>query len=84
MLKFITIIFGLVYLVCVGLWTMARFRVFGFDKVEVPLGVLEPLGLPWSNWFQDQLTPFTAPLVTFAILWFAAYLAQRNRRGMAR
>lgn len=84
MLKFITIIFGLVYLVCVGLWTMARFRVFGFDKVEVPLGVLEPLGLPWSNWFQDQLTVFTAPLVTFAILWFAAYLAKRNRRGMAR
>ncbi|NNC47295.1 MAG: hypothetical protein HKO13_02535 [Sphingomonas sp.] len=84
MLKFLTIIFGLVYLVCVGLWTIARFRVFGFDKVEVATGVLEPLGLPWSAWFQEQLTVFTAPLVTFAILWFAAYLAKRNQRGHAR
>lgn len=84
MFRFLMIVFGIVYLICVGLWTMANFKVFGFDRVEVPLTVLEPLGMPWRMWFRDQLTPFSAPIVTFVILWFMAYLAKRNDRGVAR
>ena len=84
MLKFVTIIFALIYVICVGLWTMAHFQVFGFDRMEIPLSVLGPLGYPWRVWFEEQLTDFTAPIVTFLILWFAAYLAKRNTRGVAR
>lgn len=84
MFKFITILFATIYFVCVGVWTVASFRLFGFDEKEVALGVLEPLGWPWAVWFKEQLGPFSAPLVTLAILLFATYLAKRNIKGTAR
>lgn len=84
MLKFVTIIYATIYLVCVGVWTVASFRLFGFDDRSVVSGVLEPLGWPWRIWFKQQLGDFSAPLVTFAILLLMAYLAKRTTRGTAR
>lgn len=84
MFKFVTILFATIYVVCVGVWMAASFRLFGFDEKELALGVLKPLGWPWIVWFKDQLGPFSAPLVTLAILLFMTYLAKRNLKGSAR
>lgn len=84
MFKFITILFGTIYVVCVGVWMAASFRLFGFDEKELALGVLDPLGWPWIEWFEEQLSVFTAPLVTMTILLLMTYLAKRNIKGSAR
>ncbi|MBB3763078.1 hypothetical protein [Sphingomicrobium lutaoense] len=84
MLKFVTIVFATIYVVCVGVWTVASLRLFGFADRSVVSGILEPLGWPWRNWFKEQLGDFSAPLVTFAVLLLMTYLAKRNLRGTAR
>lgn len=84
MLKFVTIIFATLYVIALGLWTAGNFKFLGYDKTEVPRQILEGMGFPWREWFRDQLTDFTAPWITFAVLLLAAYLAKRDRRGVAR
>ncbi|MCJ8191505.1 hypothetical protein [Sphingomicrobium aestuariivivum] len=80
-MKAITILFGLTYFIALGLYGLVRADRFDQNLAEFSLKVLEPMGLPWSAWFTEQLDVFGAPFITFLILILVTRLTKKRKRG---
>ncbi|MCJ7420858.1 hypothetical protein [Sphingomicrobium astaxanthinifaciens] len=80
-MKAITILFGLLYVFALGLYGIVRLNMFSQEQADLSLLILEPLGLPWSDWFRLQLDVFGAPFVNLIILVLITKLARRRKRG---
>ncbi|WP_265571668.1 hypothetical protein [Sphingomicrobium nitratireducens] len=76
--KVAAILFGLLYVIGLGLEGVAMFNLFGSD-VEGGDVLLNPLGYPWTEWFPENTSMGGAPAITLVILIFMAYLGSRNR-----
>lgn len=77
--KIAAILFGIVWVVGVGLEVLQNFQLFGPMATGGEV-LLDPLGEPWRSWFKDQTNMILAPLITLFILWLFSYLAKPNKK----
>lgn len=87
-MRLVTWIFGLTYVVALGLFAISAWGLFGQDRDPLGGVFLLPLGLPW-NLVADRLTGAStaalvaAPAVNLALLiWLTAFLRRRRMAGV--
>ena len=80
-MKVITILFGLTYFIALGLYGIVRMDLFSQEQADISMRILEPMGLPWTDWFSEQLDVFGAPFINLIILVLITRLTKKRRRG---
>lgn len=80
-MKAITTAFGLTYVIALCLYGIVRMEKFDQNLADFAMKVLEPMGLPWSAWFTEQLDVFGAPFITLLILILVTRLTKKRKRG---
>ena len=84
MFKVATILFAVFSAVLVGVYYLGSHKVFGSDFSDTVHPIIVKMGMPWREWFREQLTDFWAPAINLALLWAMAGITSRDTSGIAR
>ena len=80
-MKIATILFALLYVFGLGLFAIVRFNLFSVETTDLSTMILEPLGKPWTDWFDQQIDIYGAPFINLMILVLITKLLKRRKRG---